>query len=72
MKTHYFTAGNVWLLVALILVIGKKAVYYGQGPQRSFFGVGGDYTPEVYGLMVLTCLAAGIIFLVKSGQDTNH
>ena len=64
MNAH-FIAGNVWLLVSLVLLLGRN-VERTQPTLYSFFGVGGWYYPVPYGLMVLVCAAIGVAFLVTA------
>jgi len=60
---RYFVAGNLWLLVSLVLILGKK-VERGDPTMYSFFGVGGWHYPGSYWLMVLACAGLGVAFLI--------
>ncbi|MCX6903976.1 MAG: serine/threonine-protein kinase, partial [Verrucomicrobia bacterium] len=46
--------GNLWALIAIVLVVGKK-VARTQPIMYSFFGVGGWYYPLSYNLLVAVC-----------------
>ncbi|MBN1124236.1 MAG: hypothetical protein JXA82_04450 [Sedimentisphaerales bacterium] len=55
---RYFVAGHFWLLVTLLLLIGRKA--WRAGPTRySCFGAG-SFTPTVYNLILLGTLVITI------------
>ena len=64
---RYFIAGNLWLFVALLMLIGKRA--WRAGPTRySCFGVG-SLTPGLYALLVVGCIAvafACFVLMVKT------
>ena len=68
----YFVAGNVWLIIALVLLLGKNNVRI-QPTFHSFFGVGGWYSPGAYWLMIVACAALGVGFLNAAWrkQQTN-
>ena len=57
-----FWAGNMWLIIALTLWIGKTYVR-SEPTMVSFFGEGQSMYPSTYGLLVIVCLALGIYFL---------
>lgn len=59
--TRYFVAGNMWLVITLVLLIGKK----GSNPVF-FFGVGGWHSPGFYNLLTLACFALGVGFLMAA------
>jgi hypothetical protein len=60
-----FIAGNVWLLMALVLYLGRVAVRH--SPTRySFFGVGGWISPYTYRLLIIACIAVGVYFLASA------
>lgn len=63
--TRYFIAGNVWLLVALVLLLGKN-VMRGSPTRYAFFGIGGWYAPGTYYLIVLICAVIGAAFLIAA------
>ena len=55
----YFVVGNVWLLTALILMLGQKmAPHY--GGRYAFFGVGGALSPQAYWFLIVVCLCLGV------------
>ena len=63
--TRYFVAGNVWLVIALIVCLGRT--YERSAPVRySFFHSGQWLSPQAYTLLVLLPLAVGVFFLVLS------
>lgn len=63
MKPTYFAAGNLWLLVSLLLVVGRTWER-SQPTMYSFFGVGGWYYPETYNVWVGLCLFAAAVCLL--------
>lgn len=68
----YFVGGNFWLLMALVLWLGRNAVR--TGPTRySFFGVGGWLSPFEYGLLVVACafIGAALMFLWSRPANTS-
>jgi hypothetical protein len=61
-RSTCFIAGNIWLLVSLTLILGKKTVRY--SPDRyAFFGVGGWLSPPVYGSLIFGSMLIGIALL---------
>jgi hypothetical protein len=55
---RYFVVGHFWLLVTLLLLIGRKA--WRAGPVRySCFGAG-SFTPAAFVLLLLASLAVAI------------
>jgi hypothetical protein len=67
----FFATGNAWLLVALLLLVGKHQDRY--APDRySFFEVGGSHTPMTYNLFVgLACIVGGLLVALafSSGRE---
>lgn len=66
MRRQYFSplfaAANLWLVIALILFVGKK--YERSEPTMySFVGVGSYFYPGSYDSMVFGCLLVGLVFL---------
>lgn len=58
---RYFMAGNFWLFMALLLVLGKT--YERSSPLRySSFGMGHWFTPAGYNLLVLLVFALALLF----------
>jgi hypothetical protein len=54
-----FAAGNLWLVTALVLFLGRKAVRY--APTRyAFFGVGSWLSPVAYGFLIVACIVIGL------------
>jgi hypothetical protein len=69
-KVACFTMGNVWLMIAVAIWLGRDAVRY--APTRyAFFGVGGWHTPFTYNLAVVACVIIGIVFLARSGRSAK-
>jgi hypothetical protein len=58
----YVVLGSVWLLTALILRLGQSAVRY-QPTRYAFFGVGGWLSPAAYWLLIVVCIAVGLVFV---------
>jgi hypothetical protein len=66
----YFVVGNSWLLMALVLWLGRNAVRY--APTRySFFGVGGSLSPFAYGFLILACAVIGVVLIVLAHRSTD-
>ena len=63
-----FVAGNLWLIVALVLLLGKN-IMRGNPTRYSFFGVGGWYSPGAYWLMILVCAAMGVGFMMAARRN---
>jgi hypothetical protein len=64
LMAYRFVFGNVWLLVAVTLHLGK--VIEREEPTRySFFG-GGWLTPAAYALLELGSLILGIAFIISA------
>lgn len=60
-----FAASNLWLLVSLVLFVGKK--YERSEPTMySFVGVGGYFYPSSYDALVYGSLAVSLVFLVAA------
>ena len=55
----YLAAGNVWLLMALVLRLGQRAVRF-EPTRYSLFGVGGWLSPAAYWFLVIACLCLGV------------
>lgn len=61
--TRYFVAGNVWLLVALVLFVGRT--YERSSPSRySVFNGGQWFSPEAYWLLIIAAAGVAIFFFV--------
>ena len=61
----YFVLGNVWLLAALALWLGRN--FYRADPVRySFFGVGGPHSPLAYQAMIVVCVVIGAALVIRS------
>ena len=59
---RYFIAGNLWMLVSILLLIGREA--WRTGPVRyGFLGVG-SLSATVYNLVVAFCVIAAAIFFL--------
>lgn len=67
---RYFVAGNLWLFLAVVLIMGRDA--WRMGPARyGFLGVG-SFSAAGYNLVVAFCVTvAAILFLIawKTGQN---
>ena len=63
--TRYFVAGNLWLAISLVLILGRK-FERSEPTMYSFFGVGQWLYPGSYNLLILVCIALGIGFLVAA------
>ena len=67
---RYFIAGNVWLLVALALVLGRHLER--EAPTRvSFLNLGNWFSPGAYGIVVVLTLAVALVFLALSLKGKN-
>ena len=68
--TKYFVAGNVWLLMSLVLFVGKRMDGY---DTYSLFGIGGQYSSFTYWLAILACAAGGIrlLLIARHNRDIN-
>jgi hypothetical protein len=55
---RYFVAGNVWLMLALLMVWGRS-VERTQSIMDSFFGVGDGLEPTPYSFLVVLAVAVG-------------
>lgn len=61
--TKYFMAGNVWLVVALVLFLGKNIA--GTGSELcSLLGIGRPIDPVLYDLITLACAGIGVTFII--------
>jgi len=62
---RYFVAGNVWLVIALAVFLGKT--FERSSPTMySFFGVGGWMTPATYNMALLFCVALAAAFFTMA------
>lgn len=62
---RYFVAGNLWLVAALVLHVGRTFAR-SEPTMYSFFGMGRWFYPESYSLLVGVCAAIGILLLILS------
>lgn len=69
-KMAYFIVGNLWLFIALVLLLGRN-VARTQPTMYSFFGIGGWYYPAPYGFMVVVCVVLGV-FLMMVGMSRRE
>ena len=61
----YFLTGNIWLMVGLVLMLGRNNVWIGMRPMYSFFSVGQWFEPSTYnGFVVFALGAAGVSFVL--------
>jgi hypothetical protein len=59
---RYFIAGNLWLLFAIVMFLGRKA--WRTGPVRyTFFGAG-SLSPLQYNLLILCCIGLAAAFFI--------
>ena len=59
---RYFIAGNLWMFLGILLLIGREA--WRSGPVRyGFLGVG-SLSAAVYNLVVAFCVIAAAIFFL--------
>ena len=64
MRPTYFAAGNLWLLVSLLLALGRT-FERSEPLMYSFFGIGDWYYPSTYNVWVgLSLAAAAVCFLL--------
>ncbi len=72
MKAVYYVMGNVWLIIALILLVGRSPAR--ESPTMySFFGMGGWRYPGDYNLMIAVGVLAAVvqfILTVKAGRKS--
>jgi len=62
MSNRYFIAGNIWLVLALVLLVGRN-VARSSPTMYSFFKVGAWLYPATYNLIVLAAVVLGILML---------
>ena len=66
----YFVVGNFWLLMALVLWLGRNTERV--APTRySFFGVGGWLSPSAYGFLILACALIGVVLIVLAHRSRD-
>ncbi len=58
--TRFFVAGNVWLVLALLMVLGSHVERH-QPTMVAFFGLGAWFYPETYNGLVGLCVAAAVV-----------
>jgi hypothetical protein len=72
MKTAYYVMGNVWLIIALILQLGRFPAR--ESPTMySFFGMSGWRYPSDYNLMIGIAVFAAVVQFVlamKAGRKS--
>ena len=70
MKQIKLVFGNLWLIIALLLFVGKTAVR--SDPVRyAFFGVGGLLSPAAYWIIIAACAVLGLFMLLSSLDDNS-
>lgn len=57
--TRFFVMGNVWLMLALLMVLGNHTER-DQPTMVAFFGLGAWLYPGTYNLLVALCVAAAV------------
>jgi hypothetical protein len=60
---RYFVVGNGWLLIALVLSLGKQ-VMRTEPEMNAFFGIGHWYPPEGYNFLTFLVLVVAVYFFV--------
>jgi hypothetical protein len=68
----YFITANLWLAVALAVLLGRHTERY-EPTMYSFFGIGGWFEPREYALLIaLPVIMAGVCFglFIRSRPDT--
>jgi hypothetical protein len=60
-----FAAGNLWLLVGLILLLGRKHASYAPDVYV-FFDASGGFAAWFYNALILGAFALGALFLTLS------
>lgn len=69
--TRYFVAANVWLLIALVLFVGRT--FERDSPLRySVFHGGQWFSPTTYSLMVLAVLVVAAIFFLLTWKTRSN
>ena len=58
MKPAFLVIGNVWLMAALVMVLGK--IDLGSGDICSFFNIGGWHYLASYNLMIGLCVCLAL------------
>ena len=66
----YFIVGNLWLLVALALFVGRT-FERGSPTRYSFFGVGGWLSPFAYGFLIVVTAAVGVFSLMVAYEKMH-
>jgi hypothetical protein len=66
----YFVMGNVWLLTAVMLWLGRDQVR--SEPVRfAFFGVGGLHSPFTYQMLIVLCVAIGLALVFRGRRGAK-
>jgi hypothetical protein len=65
---RYFIAGNLWLLVALILLVGRT--YERSSPLRYSFMHLAWFEPTTYTALIVVTAVLGVVFLVLSWRGS--
>ena len=68
-KMACFIAGNVWLLMSVVLWLGRKAVRF-EPTRYAFFEVGGWHSPFSYNLLIMMCVVVGLAFLSPGTRNS--
>ena len=66
---RYFISGNLWLFLAIVLILGREA-WRSQPARYGFLGVG-SFSAAGYNLIVAFCVTVAAIFFLltwKTGQ----
>lgn len=58
----YFVAGNFWLFVTLLLIVGRQDGQYQN--TSAWFGIGASFYPPLYGLLVFVVLLISVYFFL--------
>lgn len=59
----YFVAGNFWLFVTLLLIVGRENMR-SQPDMVAWFGMGNWFYPGTYGFLVFVVLLISVFFFI--------
>ena len=68
---RYFVAGNVWLFIALSILLFSRIER--SGPTRlSMFGVGRWFSPAGMNFIAVPCVLLGVAFLIIGSKRSKE
>jgi len=67
---RYFVAGNLWMLVALIMYVGRTAERTGP-PRYCLFGVGQWFQTHEYWAIVALPIAVSLLYFIMYSYSAN-